>query len=197
MRQFLNSVAPTGAGWVRLLRATPCGRELTLHFAALPSRRHRRGAEHVVICRGVLEWRVTDLDAGGVRLYGWNHPAALQYVSPACRLALSAPAPQVTGLLGALAEAHARLVDDWIPVDRYLGSFDQLARRLRRGGRVVVKVPRFLGRVYEKAAQARGGAGLVSEAVGRLSGSRPRVLHFSNSYVVAAQFQVEHTKEAG
>ena len=198
MRKFFDAVEQAPGTWVRLSVATLHGRDLAISFAVLPSRRHRTGVDFLVTCSGVHEWQLTELDGGGVQLYSWRHPAARQYASPFSRITFASGPSQVRTLVGALAAAHARVADDWIPSDRYLGAFDKLSSRLERGGRVVVKAPEFLARAYARAARSCAALVELAEA-GRPTGpiARPRVLHFSNSYVVADRFSAEISREAG
>ena len=53
-----------------------------------------------------------DLDGGGIRLYGSDHPLARQYSSAKARLQLER-VEDAGAAIAALVTAHTRVFDDW------------------------------------------------------------------------------------
>jgi hypothetical protein len=84
--------------------------------------------------------------------------------------------------LGALLAAHTRLLDDWVPFERYTSP-----RRL--GASLVTwRGPDFVMRAYARALR---GLGLHTKVVlkqSRRHAVRPSCLHFGSSFVVADRF---------
>jgi hypothetical protein len=118
--------------WVRLDLLVPDGRYLGLLFNILDGTRSPVVQHCRVRCRRVGEWHVDDLDGGGIRLYGADHPLAREYSSAKASLRLERVEDAGTAI-AALVTAHTRVFDDWVPVDRYLGSLGDLPFRIANG----------------------------------------------------------------
>jgi hypothetical protein len=170
-------------GWLHVEAIQKVGSGVVLSLAL----RDGKGGQWIsgwdVSCIGVREISVSDLDGGGIRLYGSSHPAAKQYATRTAQLRCR-PDAKRSAILGALAAAHVATVDDWIPVDRYLPM--QAAAK----GNVLVRAPDFLVRAYAKALNKLGVVARVS-GVARKGHRKPapRVLHLGNSFVVADRFE--------
>ena len=175
-------------GWVRVeqVHRVP-GRSLQMILGVAAGRRGPLRETWLVTCRGVRELCLTDLDGGGLQLWPADHPAARQYSDPTA--SLTCEPTDLRAAVGALYEAHASTVDDWVPFEQYLGfevPAPSTLERLRARG------PLFLMNRYARALRAIGIACELSPARRRRS-RRPacRVLHFGNSYIVAEEFRME------
>lgn len=170
-------------GWlhVEAIRRTATGVLISL------SLRKSKGGKWIsgwdVICRGVREISVSDLDGGGIRLYRSSHPAARQYATQTAQMRCR-PDGNESMIWGALAVAHMATVDDWIPVARYL-SMEAAPK-----AELVVRAPAFLVRAYAKAL-AKLGVIVRVHAGSRKQrrGPAPSVLHLGNSFIVADRFE--------
>jgi hypothetical protein len=173
---------PQGS-WIRAeaVRYRPTGVELA--FVALRSRRGNRIASWQIVCGGVRELSVSDLDGGGIQLYSSSHPAAKQYSADGAALQWR-PSGRGPEALGALLAAHIRLVDDWIPFERYTSP-----RRLE-ASQVTWRGPEFVMRAYARALRELGLPAKVVPKRRLRRTSRPRCLHFGNSFVVSNRFRV-------
>ena len=154
--------------WVRVeqVRKIPKGLELCL--GVYEGRRGRKGEVWRIQCLGVREFRIDDVDGGGLALYSSTHPAARQFVA---RLAvLRWGRSNAAAAIGALCHAHLETVDDWIPIDRYVDI------RAIVKNKFVCRGPVFLLRAYVQspshdrgaaaaqiAAETQGNAGLAKD----------------------------------
>jgi hypothetical protein len=190
--------SPTTDGWGRLQQSRKTRSGLELTFSVHQSKRGKRVAGFVVLCRGVHEAKITNDDYGGMGIYPSDHPAARQY--SARRAVLRWPsAGDQTKQIAALYRAHVEAVDDWISFDQYLLSYSPY-RRLEpskttaepNGGKFVCNGPDFLLRAYAKALRSIGEQATLtipkSQKAQRL---RPKVLQFGSSYVVADAFSAQ------
>jgi hypothetical protein len=170
-------------GWVRAdaIRRIPGGVELTL--VLLKGQRGGVVGSSQVRCRGIRELHVTDLNGGGIRIYDSTHPVARQYSARRVRLKWR-PAGRSTEALSVLLTAHMSLVDDWIPFDRYTSPSPA-------GASVVTwRGPEFLMRAYARSLQHLGLRAEVLLLRQQSKWLRLRCLHFGNSFIVAASFEV-------
>lgn len=177
---------PSPDGWVRLEQVRKAQGRLQLCFSIHRENRGRKKTgDWSVTCLGVREAHITNFDGGGVRIYPSTHPAVRQYV--AGRAVLQWPtSPDKLADLGALYEAHRDAVGDWIPFDRYV-PVNAIA-----GNRCVCRGPDFLMRVYAKALRAQGeNPRLIPRRSNNQKLAKLKVLHFGESFVVAAQFTAE------
>jgi hypothetical protein len=177
--------------WVRLGLAVPDGRSLGLLFNVFDGRRGRIAQRYRVKCMRVREWHLDGFDFGGIRLYGSDHPVARQYSASRARLRV---APIADGrAIAALIAAHTDVFDDWVPCDRYLGSFDTLSSRVAKG--LSVAGPEFLLKTYARALRPMAPSVSVRRLAARGRAARLQLLHFSSSFVVAERFEVNVPKE--
>lgn len=165
----------------------PDGRDLGLLFNILEGKRGPIVQRCRVRCIRVRQWQVDGLDGGGIRLYGSNHPLARQHSSATARLRLE-PVEDAAAAIAALATAHARIFDDWVPLERYLGSLGDLPDRVANG--LSVTGPEFVLKAYARALRSMAVARL-SRRPTRVGTARLRVLHFSQSFVVAERFDAD------
>jgi hypothetical protein len=178
--------------WVRLGLVVPDGRNLGLLFNILEGKRGPNVQHCRVRCIRVRRWHVEDLDGGGIRLYGSDHPLARQYSSAKARLRLER-VEDAGAAIAALATAHAQVFDDWVPLERYLDSLADLPVRVAGG--LSVTGPEFVLKAYARALRPWAAASLKRQA--KQSGTgRFKILHFSQSFVVAARFEADLMKEA-
>ena len=171
-------------GWVVVESVSRADQGLIVSLAVRKGKTGQRLGSWEIRCRGVRELQISDLSGGGIRLYASGHPAANQFVSPMVRLSC-ATGDHTVRALGTLAAAHLAATDDWIPVERYLplGSC--------ANGRVAVRAPAFLARVYVRALRKAGfGVRLSPRQSPPRSRKHPRVLHLGNSFVIADAFEV-------
>ncbi len=185
-------------GWVRVDQASVDRQNLRLVFALARSKSGPVVSRYLVLVEGAREVSLSDFNGGGLRLYPSSHPAAKQYVDVKERLKVRGVGDSPHSIIGALLDAHMRAVDDWIPFDRYLGPTDLLLKRLASTRSCQFSVPRFLCRVYASVLKDKDVPVRILSGPGtRTSSTRPRVLHFGESYVVADGFSSQKVKEAG
>jgi hypothetical protein len=158
--------------WVRLGLVVPDGRNLGLLFNVLEGKRGPIVQHCRVRCIRVREWNVDDLDGGGIRLYGSDHPLARQHSSATARLRLER-VKDTGAAIAALVTAHNRVFDDWVPIDRYLGSLVDLPVRVADG--LSVMGPEFVMKAYAGALRSVAAASL-SRRPKRVGAARFRVL---------------------
>jgi hypothetical protein len=172
---------PRGS-WVRAESVHYIRGGVALHFVVLRGRRGKAIARWRIVCRGVRELSVSELDGGGLQVYAANHPVAKQYSD---RLATLRWRPRGRGgeAIGALLAAHTGLVDDWIPFERYTSS--RLDAPL-----VVWKGPEFLMRAYARTLRDIGLLATVVAKQQQRRAFRPRCLHFGNSFVVTDHCEI-------
>jgi hypothetical protein len=178
--------------WVRLGLVVPDGKNLGLLLNVSEGKRSRIGQRCRVRCIRVREWHLDDFDGGGIRLYGSDHPLARQYSTPRARLRLARIGD--TGVaVATLLAVHTRIFDDWVPCERYLGSLGDLAARIENG--LSISGPEFVLKAYARALRPLAAASLKRQA--KQSGTgRFKILHFSQSFVVAERFEADLMKEA-
>jgi hypothetical protein len=168
-------------GWVRLGQVRRKPGHLELCFSIHEENRGRKKIDSwKIICKGVREAQITDLDGGGLALYPTTHPAARQYTARQALLRWTA-SDNKAAVLGALYQAHTNAVDDWIPFDRYLQGISMK--------KCVCRGPLFLLRAYARALRGELPR-LELLGVGKAKRTRLRVLHFGESFVVAAGFRI-------
>jgi hypothetical protein len=192
----VKSMTSVPGGWVRVEKVRRLAGGVEISFAVHKGKRGRRIDAWSFGCLGLLEADITDLDGGGIAVDDCTHPAARQYVARQGELRWRCDGDE-TVALGVLYQAHVETVDDWIPFDRYAYptrmseyAFD------RRGHDLWVRGPDFLLRAYAKALRARGEhPRLILRAGGRPKSVQPKVLHFGESYVVAATFAAQRHDE--
>jgi hypothetical protein len=186
-------------GWVRAEQIRRIRGGLELSFGVYGSRRGKQTEAWSVMCLGVRETKITDLDGGGFAVYASTYPAARQYVARQAELRWSRSSDQ-TAVLAALHQAHIETVDDWIPFDRYLlmyglytgGPFE---RTFASGNQFVCRGPEFLIRAYATALRVKGERVQVSlRRTGKPKSGRPKVLHFGSSYVIADEFSAQRQR---
>jgi hypothetical protein len=183
----LKRIARIPNAWVRLGLVVPDGRNLGLLFNIRDGKRGPVVQFCRVRCIRVRQWHVEDLDGGGIRLYGSDHPLARQHSSAKARLRLG-PVEDTRAAMAALVTAHARVFDDWVPIERYLGSLADLPVRLAGG--LSVTGPAFALKAYAGALRSLTAATL-SPRPKPVGTARLRVLHFSQSFVVAERFEAD------
>jgi hypothetical protein len=179
--------------WVRVehVRDVPVGLEVcfTIHNGKDGKRLHCWS----VTCCGVQEASITDFNGGGLAVYSSSHPAARQYTAPQAELRWPRTCDEGK-VLSALCKAHFNVVNEWIPLGRYLFTDPRPTEhrtlpcfQLASGSSFACLGPDFLLRVYAKALESVGARARLTVR-GKGKSIRPKVLHFGNSYVVANSF---------
>jgi hypothetical protein len=192
LTRALKQIDKIPNAWARLGLVVPDGRNLGLLFNILEGKRGRIVQHCRVRCLRVRQWQVDDLDGGGIRLYGSDHPLARQYSSAKARLRLER-VEDAGAAIAALVTAHTRVFDDWVPIERYLGSLADLPVRVANG--LSVAGPEFALKAYARALRSAAAASL-SRRQKQVGTARFRVLHFSQSFVVAERFEADLISEA-
>jgi hypothetical protein len=180
-------------GWIRVERVTNLRRGLEIRFGVHSGQVGKIVEAWLVQCSGVLEVKLTDFDGGGLAVYSSDHPAARQYTAPQVELRWSRGNEPAT-VLAVLHDAHLVATDDWIPFERYVLPNIPYVRGFRSRSRREFSChgPDFLMNAYAKALRASGGEARLVPGPNRLRrGTRPKVLHFGRSYVVANVFAAE------
>jgi len=185
IERAVQSIHSFPEAWVRLEEARKTGDRLELSFGTYKRRRGRKTSSWDVTCLGVRETQLSDFDGGGLALYSSTHPAARQYRAKKAELRWATSESDIA-FLGALYRAHCDAVDDWIPFDRYIDIYSLDGKRHECEG------PDFLLRSYAKAFRLRGvKAHLKLRKHNKGKVPTLRVLHFGESYIVAADFSAE------
>lgn len=164
--------------WVRLEEIRRVSKGFDLSFSIHRGRRGKRLDAWRIRCLGVHEASITSTDGGGIAVYSSTHPAAREPVARQAEV-LWCGVKDDALQTGALYEAHVEAVDDWIPFDRY--------SRIRAvsGDKIAIQGPDFLMRAYAKALRSIGKQPRVTLKLPNQKATRPRVLHFGESYIVA------------
>ncbi len=183
LTDVISTVARARSGWVNIDSVARSHGGIVIALVLRRGRRGRTLATWSLRCKGVRELHVSDLCGGGIRLYSSDHPAARQYISGVTRLSCRTKGDGQAAWL-ALASAHRAVVDDWVPLDRYLPATPPA------NGTIVVRAPQFLARVYARALRRIGLPVRVSAPNPRSRKGRPKVLHLGSSFVVADIFEV-------
>lgn len=175
----------SAGGWVRLeeVRRFPGGLEIT--FSIYNGKRGKRIDTWQFTCLRVHEAQISAWDGGGLCLYSTAHPAARQYSARKAEVRWG-DANDMALVIGTLYKAHANLVDDWIPFDRY-SSIRAVSK-----GKNACRGPEFLMRAYAKALRSIGKEPHVLLRRSRRTTARAQVLHFGDSFLVADDFVADH-----
>lgn len=194
MTNALKQIDKIPNAWVRLGLAVPDGRTLGLLFNVSDGKRGRIIQRCRVRCIRVREWHLDDLDGGGIRLYSSTHPLARHYSAPKARLRV-ARVEDARAAVAALVSAHTRIFDDWVPCERYLGSLGSLgslAARVADG--LSVTGPEFVLKAYARGLRTLATVSLRRQPK-QVGAARLKILHFSQSFVVAERFEADLLKE--
>ena len=171
--------------WVRVeqTRKIPRGLELCLGIY-----RGEHGAQidsWSIKCLGVRDATITALDGGGLSLYAGTHPAARRFTARRAILRWRGTRDK-DAVIGALYGAHFTVMDDWLPFDEVV-SIKMISRRTAS-----CYGPDFLLRAYAKALRAKGERVQLTLLGASKAKSRGlKVLHFGDSYVIAAAFTAQ------
>lgn len=137
----------------------------------------------------VIEQNLTVITHCGLNIWR-DHPAVSQYTDPHHFLHFAAAPGSPAEVVGELLAAHASIVDDWIPFDRYLSREVPLAKLLSSGSGLIATGPDFLVNAYSEVLQ-RFNCQPVQTALP--AGRQPQqavIAHFGESYVVAENLTV-------
>lgn len=176
--------------WVRVERTGKMPNGLELCFGIFRGKRGTKIDSWSVSCRGVCEARITAFDGGGLRVYPRTHPAALRYTARQAELRWTGTRDKAA-VIGALYQAHIGAVIDWVPFDEVVS-----VKAISEGG-FSCYGPDFLMRAYAKALRAKGAhVRLILRGSSKAKSVRLKVLHFGNSYIVAAAFTARRIVES-
>lgn len=200
IQDAIKLVDSTAGRWVRFeqFRRVRGGHEIS--FAIHNGTRGKRIEGWSVMCRGVREAKITNVDGGGLRLYPSSHPAARQYFDRRAELRWPHTSDE-KHMLAALFRAHSEAVDDWISFDSYVLHHSYLYQPVgdsyfasASGDNFVCRGPEFLIRAYAKALESIGEPARVTVRRNqRMKTFRPKVLHFGSSFVVADSFTAQRS----
>jgi hypothetical protein len=189
VEEAVASIYGLPGSWARLECFRRTSGTLELCFGIHKGKRGGKIGAWRVACLGVHEAKITALDGGGIALYPATHPAARGCVARLAEVRWSGPSDH-TALLGALYQAHTKLVGDWIPFEWY--STIQTIK----AGNFCLRGPDFLMRAYAKVLRSCGKQPrLILRMKPHPKSVQPRVLHFGDSYVVADTFTAERNDE--
>ena len=142
---------------------------------------------------GVIDYLLAAISCCGLQISRGRHPAVRQYVDPPVTLRFGAPPEDADRVVGQLWAAHRRLVDDWIPFDRYLNMKLPLAGLLSSGSGRLATGPGFLLRAYASVLRRHGCRPGERRLRARRPPRRPLLAHFGEAYVVAEALIVRHS----
>jgi len=174
--------------WVRLEVVRRVPRGLDLSFSVHKGQYGKRVDSLRITSLEVHEAKITALDGGGLALYSSTHPSARELVARQAQVRWSGASDDVA-MIGALYEAHIEAVDDWIPFERFSSI------RAISNDKSACRGPDFLMRAYAKALKSIGKQPRIILGRQKRKVSRPRVLHFGDSYIVADTFVAERDGE--
>lgn len=186
LKKFLEIPSRPDA-WVRHEKISMARKEVEITFGIYQGKRGRKVESWKVICSGIQEAIISDLDGGGLRLYK-GHPAAQQYIAPKAQLRWNGGNTDASEVVGGLYQAHTHLIDDWIPFDRY-GDVKTIAKN-----KVVWTGPVFLMKAYARALRALGIDPVLKVQPTKIKKRALKVLHFGNSFIVAESFKAQPLK---
>jgi hypothetical protein len=169
--------------WVRVEQVLRIPTGLEICMAIHRGRRGKKAEGLRITCRGIREFRIYDVDGGGLALYPRTHPAARQFL--ARKAVLRWGSCDCAAAIGELCQAHMDAVDDWIPIDRYVNI------RAIEQEKFVCRGPDFLMRAYAKRLRFIGAQPRLVLQRRKMKSTRLRVLHFGSSHVVARIFIAE------
>lgn len=116
-----------------------------------------------------------------------DHVLKWEHTRPWCSVTFHGEIAYPYAAIGRLYEAHVKLVEKWIPFDKYFNMFNQMNVLLSSGFGLLAEAPRPLARAYASALRESGIQVGVSE--GQERNRAVEVLIFGNGYVVANRFE--------
>lgn len=144
-------------------------------------------------CSEVIDYFLTDVRYQiGLNVRSGDHPLIKQYVQPLEGLYSSKRAADPDCVVGQLWDAHARLVDDWIPFDRYLRM--PLRGLLSSGQALVATAPAFLADIYSQVLESNGCEPTRLPALPARAVSA-QLAHFGDSYALAARITASRSPD--
>ena len=193
LQNAIKRILAVPDGWVRVEQVRNISGGLELCLGIHRGRRGKTVAAWDVTCLRVHEFKITDLDGGGIALYGTDHPAAKPYATRWSELRWPRNS-NLAAVFKTLYGAHIEATDDWVPFDRYVFPNTPYTRgfKSRSEKEYACRGPDFLIRAYAKALRKKGETvRVVRLNIGRKRRGQPKVLHFGTSYVVAECFAAE------
>ena len=177
-------------GWVRVATITWHKATMVLDLA-IDSRRNGVTRESWrVECRNVQEYKVSDVNGGGLAIYDQDHPAVRHHVDDVVGLRFHGKTKQLSRVIGDLVRAHDDAAGDWIAFDSYLGPVESLVSKLTSGTGTLATGPKFLLASYAVALRQNAIKPRLLNINKRKRG-RAMALHFGNSFVVALSIRAE------
>jgi hypothetical protein len=168
--------------WVRVEQTRKIPRGLELRFGIYRGEHGAKTDSWSVKCLGVRDSVITALDGGGLLFYPGTHPAARRFTARRAVLRWRGIRDK-DAVIGALYGAHIAVMGDWLPFDDVV-SIEAISRRTSS-----CSGPDFLMRAYAKALRAKGERVQLTLRGGSKEKSMGlKVLHFGESYVIAAAF---------
>lgn len=199
IQKLIESIYSIPNSWVRIAEVRRIAGGLEVSFAIHKGKRGKKVESWNVTCSGVHEAKITDFDGGGIALYASIHPAARQHTAKRAELRWIINADEAR-IFSELYAAHIDGVDDWIDFDRYLpvrspwtGKLDGHFFVQSPGRKIVCRGPEFLLRIYAKALKALGERTKLTLLPMRKTTTKPNVLHFGTSFIVADSFSALRT----
>ncbi|MFZ2490139.1 MAG: hypothetical protein WA208_01510 [Thermoanaerobaculia bacterium] len=148
-----------------------------------------------VQCSGVIEYALRDAHYQiGLNICESDHPVIDQHTESREGVYISKAPKSSDTVVGQLWAAHVRRVDDWISFDRYLNTEVLLQTLLESGNALIASAPAFLASAYLQVLESNRCAPSRVPA-GPARASSARLVHFGDSYVVAAR--VTASRSAG
>jgi len=189
IEEAITSIYSLPDPWVRLEEIRRTSRGFDLSFSVHKGKRGRRIDFWRIKCVEVHVAKITAWDLGGIAVYPSTHPAAREFSARQSEVRWSG-ADDEAALMGALYKAHTEITNGWIPFDEYYSRIRTIS-----GGKFASRGPDFLMRAYAKTLRSIGKQPQVIPRGRNRKASRPRVLHFGDSYIVAETFVAEHSRE--
>jgi hypothetical protein len=146
-------------------------------------------------CFGVIEYLLRGAHYQiGLNIWENDHPVIDQHTESREGVYISKAPKSSDTVVGQLWAAHVKRVDDWISFDRYLNTELPLQALLDSGNALIASAPAFLASAYVEVLESNRCAPSRVPA-GPARASSARLVHFGDSYVVAAR--VEASRSAG
>lgn len=142
-----------------------------------------------ITCSSVVEHLLTQAENCGLAHVVGEHPATAQFTEPLEHLYFRGACANPEAFLGKLWLAHRRATDDWIPFDRYLNTEVPVVELVASSSGCLATGPSFLIGAYATLLDQEKMQPHRLEAEQEVYLPKAELLHFGESYVIAARFQ--------
>ena len=170
------------------------GKDLALCFYVSPDGKTQEVWE--VICKSVVESQLTETTNCGLNYWeSEDHPVIAQYSEPHEDLYFSKPTENPSALLGILWKVHRKATDNWIPFDRYINRQVTPRELFESDMGMLASGPSYLIEAYASAIDNEGMKPRRLASEEGIYVPEAKMIHFSESYVVAETFEASRIRD--